>query len=90
MQNQSNTALIIFGAFLATVLYDLFVVVMYGTQSSVSQFITDATGISTLQAIAIGALLDHFFGFTMMRRMTVCPKCKCGFDCNSGKIINDK
>lgn len=87
MHNQSKTALVIFGAFLATVLYDLFVVVMYGTPSSVSQFITDATGISTLQAIGVGALADHFCGFTMKRRIVNCPCCKSVIDVNAGKIV---
>lgn len=87
MINQSKTALVMFGSFLALVLYDLFVVVMYGTPSSVSQFITDATGLSLLQAAAIGALGDHFFGFTMKRRVVRCPNCRTNFDCNSGNII---
>lgn len=87
MKNQSKTALVIFGTFLAVVLYDLFVVVMYGTPSSVSQFITDATGLSTFQAMAVGALADHFCGFTMKRRIVRCPRCQSQFDCNSGKEI---
>lgn len=87
MQNQSKTALVIFGVFLAVVLYDLGAVVLYGTPSSVSQFITDATGLSTLQAIAVGALIDHFCGFTMRRRVVRCPACQINFDANTGKPV---
>lgn len=87
MQNQSNTALIIFGTFLAVVLYDLGAVVLYGTPSSVSQFITDAVGISPLQGVAVGALADHFCGFTMKRRVVNCPCCKSVIDVNAGKIL---
>lgn len=87
MINQSKTALVMFGVFLTVVLYDLYVVVMYGTPSSVSQFITDSTGISPLQAIGVGALADHFCGFTMKRRIVNCPCCKSTIDVNAGKIV---
>ena len=90
MRNQSNTALIMYGIFLTVLMYDLGAVVLYGTPSSVSQFITDATGLSILQAMGVGALADHFCGFVMTRRMVRCPKCECQFDCNSGKIIGEK
>ena len=87
MQNQSKTALFMYGIFLTVLMYDLYVVVMFGTPSSVSQFVTDATGMSPLQAMGIGALADHFFGFTMKRRVVNCPCCKSVIDVNAGKIL---
>lgn len=87
MQNQSKTALFMYGIFLTVLMYDLYVVVMFGTPSSVSQFVTDATGMSLLQAMGVGALIDHFCGFTMKRRVVNCPCCKSVIDVNAGKEI---
>lgn len=90
MQNQSKTALFMYGIFLTVLMYDLGAVVLYGTPSSVSQFVTDSVGISPLQAMGIGALVDHFFGFTMKRRVVNCPCCKSVIDVNACKIISKK
>ena len=87
MNNQSNTALFMYGIFLTVLMYDLGAVVLYGTPSSVSQFITDSVGISPLQAMGVGALIDHFCGFTMKRRIVSCPYCKSVIDVNTGKKI---
>lgn len=87
MQNQSKTALFMYGIFLTVLMYDLGAVVLYGTPSSVSQFVTDSVGISPLQAMGVGALADHFCGFAMKRRVVNCPCCKSVIDVNAGKIL---
>lgn len=61
----SRTGVVVFGLLLAAALYDLAVIAFWGVSSSVSQFITDATSISPLQAFVCGALSSHFFGWLM-------------------------
>lgn len=46
-------------------MWDLGIVVLTGTTSSVSQTITDATRASPIQCFGAGVLCCHFFGWMM-------------------------
>ena len=57
----------IFGSMLVALAYDLFAVWFGGTESSISQVITDTAGNYPFVSFMCGVLLCHFFGFAMKR-----------------------
>lgn len=90
METQSRTSFIMFCVCLGVLLYDAWVVWAYGTASSVSQWVADTSGLSSLQLIGVGIFIDHFFGWTMKRNRVQCPVCQSVFEIQTGKIITTK
>ena len=76
-----------FVVLLGTLAYDAVVVWLHGTPSSVSQWVTDTSGLSALQLIGVGIFIDHFFGWTMKRNRVRCPRCQALFEIQTGKVI---
>ena len=62
-----KTRVFIFGAMLVALAYDLFAVWFGGSDSSISQVITDTAGNHPFVSFMSGVLVCHFFGFAMRR-----------------------
>jgi hypothetical protein len=87
METQSLTKFFMFVVCLIVLLYDAWAVWVGGTPSSVSQWVTDTSGLSALQLIGVGIFIDHFFGWTMKRNRVRCPQCQSLFEIQTGKVI---
>ena len=68
--------MVVFGSLLAIALYDLYIVVQTGSSvESVSQTITDISHKSPFLVFMCGAVVDHFFGWTMNPSVRRCLNC---------------
>lgn len=90
MESQSRTTFFMFVVCLIFLLYDAWAVWAGGTPSSVSQWVTDTSGLSSLQLIGVGVFIDHFFGWTMKRNRVQCPVCQSVFEIQTGKVLKDE
>lgn len=88
MYNGSITSMVCFGTMLVVALYDMSVLIFFKKQSFVSQWIADTSGLTPFQLVMSGILIDHFFGWTMKRKIVNCPDCKTIFDVSTNKKIN--